>query len=127
MLDDIYNACPWVDEVLYARLWQSRIPIPMHRDHSAEDVALRAMIYDENDKPTFKVLKPGAGMHYVKLPKDETNWFVYNNAKCLHGSDKIADVKKIILLIVHKCNNKEKMLEHLNKSFTKYPNLCIYR
>lgn len=127
LLDDIHAACPWVSDVLYARLWQSTMPIPMHRDHSKEDVALRAMIYDENTTPTFKVLKPRAGTHYVKLPENESNWFVYNNAKCLHGSDKTQGVNKIILLIVHECNDKQKMIDHLKISAEKYPELCVYR
>lgn len=127
LLEDIYRSCPWVSEVLFARLWQSNMPIPMHRDHSLEDVALRAMIYDENPKPTFKVFKPGAGVNYVNLPAGESNWFVYNNKQCLHGSDKEEGINKIILLIVHRCNDKEAMVEHLRLSQARYPDRCLYR
>ena len=126
LIDDIHRCCPWVSEVLVARLWQSTMPIPMHRDHSLEDVALRAMIYDENSKPTFKVFKPGAGVNYVNLSKDGSNWFVYNNKKCLHGSDKEEGVNKIILLIVHRCGSKNDMIHHFRSSAEKYPDLSLY-
>lgn len=126
LIDDIHAACPWVSEVMFARLWQSTMSIPMHRDHSLEDVALRAMIYDENPKPTFKVFKPGVGVSYVDLPQDETNWFVYHNKKCLHGSDKEEGVNKIILLIVHRCDDKDAMTKHLRASSERYPDRCRY-
>ena len=126
LLDDIHAACPWVSEVMFARLWQSTMSIPMHRDHTLEDVALRAMLYDENAKPTFKVFKPGAGVNYVDLPKDGSNWFVYNNKQCLHGSDKEEGVNKIILLVVHRCADKSLMIDHLRSSSLKNPGRYAY-
>lgn len=125
LLDDIYNAMPWIEELLVCRLWNSTMNIPYHRDHTLEDVALRAMIYDENPKGTFKVWKPGINRAYVELPK-ESNWFAYNNAKCLHGSDKTEGINKIILLTVHKTKNKEQMLDHFKASAEKYPNHFLY-
>jgi hypothetical protein len=46
------------------------MPIPWHRDHTREPGALRAMIYNENKNPTFKVFHPKGGTHYVDLPED---------------------------------------------------------
>jgi hypothetical protein len=126
LLDDLYKECPWIGEILYARLWQSTMAIPMHKDYTSEDVTLRAMIYDENEKGTFKVFKPGAGIHYVNLKKDGPNLFVYNNTTCLHGSDKVDGVEKIILLLVHKCKDKQQMLDHLRISAEKYPDQFVY-
>ena len=120
LLDDIYAACPWVGEVLVCRLWNSSMNIPLHKDHTAEAVTLRAMIYDENTKPTFKVFNQSIGMTYVDLPK-ESNWFVYNNETCLHGSDKTPNVSKIILLVVHKTKDLNMKLDHLRASAEKYP------
>jgi hypothetical protein len=120
LLDDIYAAMPWVDSVQICRLWNSSIPIAYHRDYSKEPVAIRAMIYDENPSGTFKVFKMGSGKNYVKLPAD-TNWFAYNNHTCLHGSDKITGVEKIILLIVHTLKDKSAMEEHFKVSAEKYP------
>jgi hypothetical protein len=125
LLDDIYKAMPWVEELLVCRLWNSVIDIPYHSDHTLENVALRAMIYDENSKGTFKLWKPGINRTYVDLP-EETNWFAYNNAKCLHGSDKTEGVNKIILLIVHKTKSKEQMIEHFKSSAEKYPESFLY-
>jgi hypothetical protein len=127
LLDDVAQACPWVSEVLVARLWQSTMPIPMHRDHTLEDVALRAMIYDENPSPTFKVYKPGGGMHYVDLPADGPNWFAYNNKICMHGSDKVDGINKIILLLVHRCDDKSKMLDHFRISAERHPGRYVYQ
>ena len=120
ILDDIHAAMPWVGEVQVCRLWNSTIPIPFHKDYTAEPVAIRAMIYDENPKGTFKVFKMGAGVNYVNLPKG-TNWFAYNNEKCLHGSDKSAGVEIIILLIVHTLKDKAMMEDHFKKSAAKFP------
>lgn len=125
LLDDIYKAIPWVEEVLLCRLWNSTMAIPYHKDHTLEDVAIRSMIYDENDKGTFKIWKHGIAETYVDLPK-ETNWFVYNNSKCLHGSDKVEGVNKIILLTVHKTKSKEDMIKHFESSAEKYPGKFLY-
>lgn len=119
VIDDLHAAVPWA-EIQFCRLWMSNQPIPFHRDHTKEDVAIRAMIYNENPKGTFKVFKAGAGVNYVELPK-ETNMFAYNNAKCLHGSDREEGVNKIILLTIHKALDKEQMIEHFMRSAEKYP------
>jgi hypothetical protein len=125
LLDDIYKAVPWIEEVVVCRLWNSTMDIPYHKDHTLENVSVRSMIYDENEKPTFKLWKPGITRVYVELP-DTTNWFAYNNTTCLHGSDKIEGMEKIILLIIHKTKNKEQMIKHLEISAEKYPNHLLY-
>jgi hypothetical protein len=124
LLDDLDAAVPWA-EIHFCRLWMSNQPIPFHRDHTKEDVALRAMIYNENAKGTFKVFKAGAGVNYVELP-EQTNMFAYNNAKCLHGSDREEGVNKIILLTIHKAKDKLEMIEHFKRSAVKYPNNFKY-
>jgi hypothetical protein len=127
VLDDLHAACPWA-EIIFCRLWMSNVPIQYHRDFAPEDVALRAMIYDENPKTTFKVFKPSAGVSYVDLPKEsnETNMFAYNNTTCLHGTDRTEGVNKIILLTLHKCVDKEQMIEHFKRSAEKYPERFKY-
>lgn len=125
VLDDLYKSLPWVEEVMVCRLWNSSMNIPYHKDHTLEDVAIRSIIYDENTTGTFKLWKPGIIRSYVNLPAD-TNWFAYNNSKCLHGSDKTEGVNKIILLTVHKTRNKEEMLEHFKISAEKYPGHFLY-
>jgi hypothetical protein len=120
VLDDIHAACPWIEDIVACRLWNSSINIPFHRDYGPTDVAIRSIIYDENPKCTFKVFKRKAGVNYVKLP-DDTNWFVYNNATCLHGSDKNDGLNKVILLIVHTLKDKSMMEDHLKSSASKYP------
>jgi hypothetical protein len=119
VLDDLHAAMPWA-EIQFCRLWMSNQPIPFHRDHTREDVAIRAMIYNENPKGTFKVFKPGAGINYVELP-EETNMFAYNNAKCFHGSDREEGINKIILLTIHKSLDKDAMIQHFKRSAEKYP------
>lgn len=119
ILEDISLTIPWA-KIHHLRLWNSTIPIPFHRDHASEPIALRSMIYDENKTPTFKVFHDKAGVSYVNLPS-ETNWFVYNNKKCLHGSNKFEGVKKIILLIIHTVKDKTLFLDHLKSSAQKYP------
>jgi hypothetical protein len=125
VLEDLYAALPWVAEIEMCRLWMSNQPIPYHRDHTREDVALRAMIYNENPKGTFKVFKPSVGVNYVELPP-ETNVFAYNNAKCMHGSDREEGVNKIILLTIHKTKDKQAMVEHFKQSAEKYPTFNQY-
>lgn len=125
LLDDFYKALPWVEELLVCRLWNSVMNIPYHKDYTLEDVAIRSMIYDENTTGTFKLWKPSINRTYVNLPK-ETNWFAYNNSKCLHGSDKTEGVNKIILLTVHKTKSKEEMIKHFESSAAKYPGHFLY-
>ncbi len=124
VLDDLHAAFPWA-EVVFCRLWMSNVPIPMHRDHSTEPGALRAMIYNENKKPTFKVWNPRAGTNYVDLP-EESNSFIYNNATCFHGSDRSDGVNKIILLVIHRTKDKDMLNEHLRKSAERFPDRCKF-
>ena len=127
VLDDLHAACPWA-EMQFCRLWMSNMPIPFHRDHTIEPVAIRAMIYDENPKTTFKLFKPNSGVNYVDLPKEanETNMFAYNNTTCLHGTDRVEGVNKIILLTIHKTKDKQAMEEHFKRSAEKYPGRSKY-
>lgn len=124
VLDDLHAAMPWA-EIEFCRLWMSNQPIPFHRDHTREPVALRAMIYNENKKGTFKVFKHSAGVNFVELP-EETNVFCYNNATCLHGSEREEGVNKIILLTIHRTKDKQAMVEHLKRSADKYPGRFKY-
>jgi hypothetical protein len=103
----------------------SNIPIPMHKDFTREPGAYRAMLYNENTRPTFKVFHPKVGISYVNTPP-ETNSFIYNNSTCMHGSDRDEGVNKIILLTVHRTKDKDMLNEHLRKSAEKYPNNCKY-
>lgn len=121
VLDDLKTALPWA-EIQFCRLWMSNVPIPWHRDHTKEPGAFRAMIYNENKKPTFKVYHPRAGVHYVDLPseQDQSNMFLYNNSTCFHGSDREEGVNKIILLTIHKTLDREMLNEHLRRSAEKY-------
>jgi len=119
VMDDLHAACPWA-EFVFCRLWMSNMPIPFHRDHTIEDVAIRAMIYNENPKGTFKVFNAAAGINFVELPKD-ANMFAYNNARCLHGSDREPGVNKIILLTIHKTKDPAAMVQHFKTSAEKYP------
>jgi len=124
VIDDLHSAVPWA-EIHFCRLWMSNVPIPFHRDHTKEDVALRAMIYNENPRGTFKVFNAAAGVNYVELPED-SNMFAYNNAKCLHGSDREEGVNKMILLTIHKTKDKQAMEEHFKRSAGKYPGRFKY-
>jgi hypothetical protein len=124
VLDDLHSAFPWA-EIELCRLWMSNMPIPWHKDFTREAGALRAMIYNENTKPTFKVFNARCGVNYVDIPP-ETNTFIYNNSTCMHGSDRDDGVNKIILLTVHKTKDKDMLNEHLRTSAEKYPNNCKY-
>ena len=124
LLEQLEAAFPWA-EIMFCRLWMSNQPIPWHRDHSSEPGALRAMIYNENNKPTFKVFHPRAGTNYVDLP-EESNTFMYNNSTCMHGSDREDGVNKIIMLIIHKTKDREGLNQHLAKSAERFPGRFKY-
>ena len=55
-----------------------------------------------------------------------SNMFAYNNAKCLHGSDREDGVNKMILLTIHKAKDKQAMEEHFKRSAVKYPGRFKY-
>lgn len=124
VVEDLEAAFPWA-EIVFCRLWMSNQPIPWHRDHSTEPGALRAMIYNENKKPTFKVWHPRAGTNYVDLP-EESNSFIYNNSTCMHGSDREDGVNKIILLAIHRTKDKAMFEEHLARSAQRFPGRFRY-
>ncbi len=124
LLEQLEVAFPWA-EILFCRLWMSNQPIPWHRDHSTEPGALRAMIYNENKRPTFKVFHPRAGTNYVNLPED-SNSFMYNNSTCMHGSDRDEGINKIIMLMIHKTKDKQLLNEHLARSAEKFPGRFKY-
>lgn len=127
VLDDLKSAIPWAD-IYLVRLWMSNMPIPWHRDYTIEPGAFRAMIYNENTKPTFKLFHPEGGTHYVDLPEDptDTNMFIYNNKTCMHGSDRDDGVNKIIMLTIHKTLDQKLLQDHLRRSAEKYPTRCKY-
>jgi len=124
LLDDLNTAFPWAD-ILFCRLWMSNMPIPWHRDHTSEPGTLRAMIYDENPQPTFKIFNAKSGVQFIDLP-DETNTFMYNNKTCLHGSDRQEGINKIVLIIIHKNKDPAQLAELLERSATKFPGRCKY-
>lgn len=124
LLDDLNTAFPWAD-ILFCRLWMSNMPIPWHRDYTSEPGTLRAMIYDENPKPTFKIFNAKAGVHYINLPK-ETNTFMYNNQTCFHGSDRQEGINKIVLIIIHKTKDKDQLNNLLEASAARFPDRCKY-
>lgn len=106
--------------------WNSTRPIAPHRDHSClldMPNSFRVMVYDENPVDTLYVYEEAEGFTgektYIKKYA-ETNSFVWNNLRVVHGSDYTPGYRKILLLINNFIPNYKKYMECIESSVSKY-------
>ena len=93
-----------------------------HTDHLPYPASVRILLHDPNKEPNFYFLNKNLIQgKFLKLPED-TNSFVFNNPKILHGA-KFYGQEKILMHIV--CNDIDELrwFELLSNSYNKYKNI----
>jgi len=126
-----HEALP-VTKILTLNLWSSVQTFSEHRD-SAEMVdcpgGFRIPLYDENPESTLYVMdnptKPYSVGEPFFLPKlEETNAYVWNNLRCMHGSVKDENYSKILAVCVA-IVDIEKYVDVMSRSVEKYKDYCL--
>jgi len=81
------------------RLLQSQVSIASHTDNNTERWNLRAFLQNSDAYKMWYFTKPNDSQGertYIKMP-ESTNWFMYNDKHCWHGTDYDPNNKKILL------------------------------
>lgn len=126
-----HEALP-VKHILTLNLWSSVQTFSEHRD-SAEMIdcpnSFRIPLYDENPESTLYVMDNPTKDYKVGdthfLPKlEETNTYMWNNLRCMHGSVKDENYSKILGVCVALVDLDE-YVEVMSRSVEKYKDYCL--
>lgn len=123
--------CLPLDKIPRLSFWNSTKPIAPHRDHNCFfDLpnSFRVLIYDENPADNLYLFEDsdlGHGdKHYIKR-LDETNAFVWNNLRVMHGSDYVPGYRKILLIINNFIPNHIRYKKCLDDSISRFSQLSL--
>lgn len=101
-LPKLYDFLSSFDQYCYCiRICQSLRPIQSHTDDNSDRWSLRAYFHYTDKKEQWYLTKPfnpDGRKTYIKMP-EETNWFMYNDKKCWHGTDFNPDHRKLLLQV----------------------------
>jgi len=79
------------------RIIQSNVDIPAHSDDRKDQYYVRAMLHNTDPKSQWYFTSlDSTEKHYLHMPED-TNWFAYNDSKCLHGTDYNPEHPKLLV------------------------------
>lgn len=110
-------------EIDVVRVVSSISKVSPHRDASYPSTGIRTLLYDNNVRPNFYYTFNNH-IEYQTLPKDTNTW-MYNDHKSLHGSDFYPGHSKI--LIMYYGTIKDEMLDkNLEKNIDRYKDYVIY-
>jgi hypothetical protein len=121
-----------VKDILTLNLWSSVQTFSEHRD-SAEmwdgPNSFRIPLYDENPESTLYVMDNPTKPYNVEdtffLPQlEETNTYMWNNLRCVHGSVKNDNYSKILAVVIA-IVDLEQYETVLNRSIEKYKDHCL--
>lgn len=100
LLPNMYTQLLAIAPNLYrVRLLQSQMKIVSHTDNNTDIWNLRAFFHNSDSHTRWYFTKPYDSFGertYIKMPTD-TNWFMYNDKHCWHGTDYDPNNKKILL------------------------------
>lgn len=99
------------------RLLQSQVNILSHTDDNLDKWHLRAYLYYTSKKEQWYFTRPhdsNGERKYISLP-NTTNWFMYNDKFCWHGTDFDIENKKILLQVFAYKNLTNLLLQSINK------------
>lgn len=110
-LPKLYNVCSSLpfNEVYRVRLITSLCNITAHTDDDRDRWSVRAYFHYTDNKDQWYLTKPHdpkGQRRYLHVPHD-TNWFVYNDRHCWHGTDFNPDHPKILLQVYANISNDD--------------------
>ena len=121
----MYNIIDSVStNVQYVRIVESQIPLQSHSDDNRNFWNIRAFLHRKDAYKQWYFTKPNepSGKRtYINMP-DDTNWFMYNDLNCWHGTDFDPENKKLLLQLF--CTDNPST-DYLIPSVTKYKNYTI--
>lgn len=110
-------------------LWSSTLPINEHRDHGAWldlPMSFRSMLHDENARSTLYLredpMVKQTPNKFVLPRLNDTNTFVWNNLRTMHGSVHSSDKRKILLIFSNPSIIPAKFKSLLDVSIDRYKN-----
>jgi len=123
VLPNMYNFFESLDTfgIFRIRLVQSNVNIISHTDDNYDKWHLRAYFHYTSKKQQWYFTKPNdcnGERKYINLP-NETNWFMYNDKFCWHGTDFDVNNKKI-LLQVYATKTPQELLSNSVKKYLEY-------
>jgi len=116
LFESLNNLCTNLHTI---RLVQSITDFVAHTDDDLDKWSLRAFFHGENVSEQWYFTKPydrNGQRYYIEMPND-TNWFMYNDKYCWHGTDFDSTRKKIILQVF--CFGSPNV-DYLTSSIEKY-------
>ena len=91
------KTCEVFDVIHRVRIIESMCNIHAHSDDRRDMFYVRAMLHNTDpESQWFFTSTTSTERHYLNLPED-TNWFAYNDAHCLHGSDYRPEHPKLLV------------------------------
>lgn len=123
VLPNMYNFFESLDTfgIFRIRLVQSNVNIISHTDDNIDKWHLRAYFHYTSKNQQWYFTKPNDSngeRKYINLP-NETNWFMYNDKFCWHGTDFDVNNKKI-LLQVYATKTPHELLSNSVKKYLEY-------
>jgi len=105
------------------RILSSMQKVTPHCDSDIPFTGIRSLMYDNNVRPNFYYVF-GDNKEYQTLPSDTNTW-MYNDHKSLHGTDFYFGHSKI--LIAYYGTVKDKMLDdNISENINRYKDYVIY-
>jgi hypothetical protein len=115
--------------IFHMYIWESVKEVYPHRDQTFFwncPTEFRAMLHDENDKPTLYVSDVEHGdSHFVDTMGLDTNSFCWSNGSQIHGSDYLGKRKQI--LCINGFLSVSKLDNLLERSVNKYKDQLNYK
>lgn len=139
IFEQVHDYMPWVGNKNFRwNMWSSSKDTPAHRDFTSmvdAPTSMRVKLFDNNDIETLHLVVDPIKKHtniHVNIPKlPETNSFAWNNLRTKHGSFKIIDRMKILLIWRGRLLTDQQVNQYvdlLDRSIAKYkdtPHLWI--
>jgi hypothetical protein len=123
LLPNMYKQLLAISPDLYrVRLLQSQTSIASHTDDNKDRWNIRAFLHGDSCQDQWYFTKPydSHGQRtYIKMPVD-TNWFMYNDKYCWHGTDFDSTNKKILLQAFCLDPKLPKLLDSSTQKYKEY-------
>lgn len=122
-LPNMYKALLSISTDVYrVRLLQSQTNILAHTDNNKDRWNIRAFLYGDTAPNQWYFTKPydsHGERTYIKMPTD-TNWFMYNDKYCWHGTDFEPNHKKILIQVFCIDPKLTKLIDNGTQKYKEY-------